>query len=74
MKVPQSDYDGAERTSPCFVTDLDIRDPKREWGRAVVLAVYAARGGFAAKSHSTSTKYRQLRRLDILRRWSVSRF
>ena len=33
---------------------------KREWGRG-----YAARGGFLAKSHSTTTQYVQLRRLQL---------
>ena len=31
--------------------------------RRLSLKAYAARGGFAAKSHSTTTEYRQLRRL-----------
>ena len=38
------------------------------------LAAYAARGGFAARSYSTTTQYRQLRRLGrkmfkILGKW-----
>ena len=38
------------------------------------LAAYAALGGFAARSHSTTTQYRQLRRLGrkmfkILGKW-----
>ena len=36
---------------------------KREWGRGVVLAAFAARDRFAAKSYWTTTQYRQLRRL-----------
>ena len=38
---------------------------KRDSGRC--LAAYAARDGFAAKSHSTTTQYRQLRRLGTAR-------
>ena len=40
-----------------------IRDPKKGSGDEAFLAAYASRDGLAAKSHSTTTQYRQLRKL-----------
>ena len=59
------------RSWQCCMIKVLVAEPrskKEEWGWGVwntagISRGFAARGGSAAKSHSTSTQYRQLRRL-----------
>ena len=59
--------DLTQQFSLSIFTDFRYQSIKITWLLSIfidwLLRAYAARGGFAAKSHSTTTQYRQLRRL-----------